>query len=134
MQSDFVQTAIKQKTKGNILHLAYMEPLPVTSEIKQETAKNPIMCKVYKLKPIRSWIVDYKAMAVCTCGLRKSIYWRHTVHPIVVDAHSEWLLVFYTKTASTKTTIDLLQSLFSCTEIPECIVSDNGTPFIPKEL
>ena len=52
---------------------------------------------------------------------------------IVIDAHSKWIDVFCTPTATSKAMIEELRMLFSRFGLPETIVSDNGT-FVSMEF
>lgn len=53
---------------------------------------------------------------------------------IVVDARTKWLEVIKMKVATTRTTVDALLSIFARFGNPECIVSDNGSPFSSYEF
>ena len=48
---------------------------------------------------------------------------------LVVDAHSKWMDVHKTKTASAEATIEKLRDSFACHGIPETVVSDNARCF-----
>ena len=52
---------------------------------------------------------------------------------LVIVNFTKWS-VFICKTPTTKTTIKVLQELFARFELPETIVSDNGTQFTSKEF
>ena len=53
---------------------------------------------------------------------------------VVVDAHSKWLDIQIVNSATTTTTIEHLQTLFSTHGLPEMIVSDNGSVFTSYEF
>ena len=53
---------------------------------------------------------------------------------VVVDSHSKWLEVIPMKTATAKTTVQRLRTLFSKFGVPESIVSDNGPQFAAAEF
>ena len=53
---------------------------------------------------------------------------------VVIDAHSKWIDVFPTKSATALSTVQLLRQLFSRFGIPDSIVSDNGTTFTAQEF
>ena len=53
---------------------------------------------------------------------------------MVVDAFSKCIEVFPVKSSSSATTIGKLRCLFASHEIPESIVSDNGSPFTSSEM
>ncbi|XP_017469582.1 PREDICTED: uncharacterized protein K02A2.6-like [Rhagoletis zephyria] len=53
---------------------------------------------------------------------------------IVVDSFSKWLEVFLVKSTSSQSAIKPLRSLFATHELPDEIVSDNGTAFTSDEL
>ena len=53
---------------------------------------------------------------------------------VIVDSFTKWPVVFKCKTPSTKTTIKMLQELFSRFGLPETIVSDNDTPFTSNDF
>ena len=53
---------------------------------------------------------------------------------ILVDAHSKWLEVRQTNTATSSVTITHLHSIFSVHRLPEVVVTDNGTVFTSAEF
>ena len=53
---------------------------------------------------------------------------------IVIDAHSKWIEVFPTATATALTTIQQLRQLFAQFGIPESIELDNGPQFAAAEF
>ena len=53
---------------------------------------------------------------------------------ILVDAHSKWLEVRQTNTATSSVTITHLRSIFSVHGLPEVVVTDNGTVFTSAEF
>ena len=53
---------------------------------------------------------------------------------ILVDAHSKWLEVRQTNTATSSVTITHLRSIFSVHGLPEVVVIDNGTVFTSAEF
>lgn len=52
----------------------------------------------------------------------------------VVKAYSKWLEVFTVRQATAARTVDILQTLFSCTGLPQKLMSDNGTHFTGTEF
>ena len=48
---------------------------------------------------------------------------------VLIDAHSKWPEVIFTRSTTTEKTIDILRSLFASYGLPEEIVSDNGPQF-----
>ena len=53
---------------------------------------------------------------------------------VVVDAHSKWMEVRPVKSATTATTVTILQSIFATHGIPELLVSDNGSVFTSSDF
>ena len=53
---------------------------------------------------------------------------------VVVDAHSKWMNVVTTATATSRVTIKALRSIFSTHGLPELLVSDNGAVFTSEEF
>ena len=53
---------------------------------------------------------------------------------VIIDAHSKWVEVFPTSSATSPATIALLQSTFARFGLPETVVSDNGPCFISEEF
>lgn len=45
----------------------------------------------------------------------------------LIDAHSKWIYAYPETSATSATTIKCLQKSFSCQELPETVVSDNGS-------
>ena len=59
---------------------------------------------------------------------------KRTYFFVIQVSFTKWPEVFKCKTPMTKTTIKVLQELFSRFELPETIVSDNSIPFTSKEF
>ncbi|XP_060786568.1 LOW QUALITY PROTEIN: uncharacterized protein K02A2.6-like [Neoarius graeffei] len=53
---------------------------------------------------------------------------------IIVDAHSKWIDVYPTNSATSQVTIEKLRQCFSTHGLPQTIVSDNGTCFTSQEF
>ena len=53
---------------------------------------------------------------------------------VIVDAHSKWLEVLPVNNATTATTIEQLQNVFTTHGLPNTIVSDNGSAFTSDEF
>ena len=53
---------------------------------------------------------------------------------ITVDAHSKWIEAQVVSSATSRSTIDHLRTLFATHGLPEVLVSDNGTPFTSGEF
>lgn len=53
---------------------------------------------------------------------------------VVVDAHSKWIDVYPTNTATSQVTIEKLRQCFSTHGLPQMLVSDNGTCFKSQEF
>ena len=53
---------------------------------------------------------------------------------IMVDAHSKWLEALVVNSATSQTTIEKLRSVFATHELPEVLVSDNGSVFTSTEF
>ncbi|KAJ8351850.1 hypothetical protein SKAU_G00233260 [Synaphobranchus kaupii] len=53
---------------------------------------------------------------------------------VIVDAHSKWIDVYPTSSATSETTIEKLRQCFSTHGLPQMIVSDNGTCFTSAEF
>lgn len=49
---------------------------------------------------------------------------------VIVDAHSKWIEVFHTNSATAVFTVEKLRSAFATHGVPDTIVSDNGSPFV----
>ena len=47
----------------------------------------------------------------------------------LVNAHSKWLEVSIVQSATSNSTLEKLRAIFATHELPEVIVSDNGTAF-----
>lgn len=52
----------------------------------------------------------------------------------MMDAHSRWMEIHVTNTASLMATIELLCRSFATLGLPEVVVSDNGTAFTSLEF
>lgn len=53
---------------------------------------------------------------------------------VAVDAHSKWPEVHVMDSTTLSKTIQVLRSLFSQYDIPECLVNDNGLQFASDEF
>ena len=53
---------------------------------------------------------------------------------ILIDAHSKWIEVHITTSATSSVTIEKMQSTFATFGIPETLVTDNGTNFTSAEF
>ena len=53
---------------------------------------------------------------------------------VIIDAHSKWIEVFPTTSATSSATITMLQSTFARFGLPETIVSDNGSCFVSDQF
>lgn len=53
---------------------------------------------------------------------------------IIVDAHSKWIDVYPTNSATSQVTIEKLRQCFSTHGLPQTIVSDSGTCFTSQEF
>ena len=53
---------------------------------------------------------------------------------VVVDAHSKWLEVIMMSSTTAGKTITELRKLFASYDLPEQVVSDNGTQFTSSEF
>ena len=53
---------------------------------------------------------------------------------IVVDAHSKWLEVYPTSSATSSTTIEMLRTMLATHSLPETVVTDNGSVFTSEEF
>ena len=53
---------------------------------------------------------------------------------LMVDAHSRWMEVHVTNSATSTATIELLRRTFATLGLPEVVVSDNGTAFTSSEF
>ena len=53
---------------------------------------------------------------------------------VVIDAHSKWIDVHATNSATSSTTIEKLQVTFASQGLPEIVVTDNGTNFCSEEF
>ena len=53
---------------------------------------------------------------------------------VIVDAHSKWLEVLPVSNATTTVTIEQLLNVFTTQELPNTIVSDNGSMFTSDEF
>ena len=53
---------------------------------------------------------------------------------LMIDAHSKWLEIHVTNTATSTSTIELLRRSFASLGIPEVLVSDNVTVFTSEEF
>ena len=53
---------------------------------------------------------------------------------LIVDAHSRWLEVHCTTSATSSMTIELLRKSFATMGLPEVLVSDNATAFTSSEF
>ncbi|KAJ7995729.1 hypothetical protein DPEC_G00247610 [Dallia pectoralis] len=53
---------------------------------------------------------------------------------VIVDAHSKWIDVYPTSTATSQLTIERLRQCFSVHGLPQTLVSDNGTCFTSQEF
>ena len=53
---------------------------------------------------------------------------------VIADAHSKWLEVLPVNNATTATTIEQLQNVFTTHGLPNTNVSDNGSAFMSDEL
>ena len=53
---------------------------------------------------------------------------------LIVDAHSKWLEVHSTNSATSTATIELLRKSFATLGLPEVVVSDNATAFTSLEF
>jgi len=56
------------------------------------------------------------------------------MHLVIVDAHSKWIEVESMTTATSSSTIEVLQRLFAQFGYPRVLVSDNGPQFASKEF
>ena len=53
---------------------------------------------------------------------------------VIVDAHSKWLDVHPVSSATSSVTITYLRCLFAIHDLPETIVTDNGSVFTSAEF
>ena len=53
---------------------------------------------------------------------------------LMMDAHSKWMEVHVTNSATSTATIELLRRTFATLGLPEVMVSDNGTAFTSSEF
>ena len=53
---------------------------------------------------------------------------------VVINAHSKWIEVFPTTSATSSATITMLQSTFAHFSLPETIVSDKVSCFVSKQF
>ena len=53
---------------------------------------------------------------------------------LTIDAHSKWLEVHVTNSATSSTTIELLRKSFACLGLPDVVVSDNAATFTSDEF
>ena len=53
---------------------------------------------------------------------------------VTVDAHSKWMEINECKSATSTLTIEHLRTLFATHELPELLVSDNGSVFTSSEF
>ncbi|XP_045111311.1 uncharacterized protein K02A2.6-like [Portunus trituberculatus] len=53
---------------------------------------------------------------------------------VVIDAHSKWIDVHATNSATSSATIEKLQVTFASQGLPEIVVTDNGTNFCSEEF
>ena len=53
---------------------------------------------------------------------------------IIVDAHSKWMEALTVQSATSRSTIERLRSVFATHGLPEVLVTDNGTPFTSAEF
>ena len=53
---------------------------------------------------------------------------------VVIDAHSKWLDAAVVTSATSSITIEKLRGMFATHEIPDVVVSDNGTVFTSDEF
>jgi len=53
---------------------------------------------------------------------------------VIIDAHSKWIDVHATSSATSSTTIEKLQVTFASQGLPESVVTDNGTNFCSEEF
>ena len=53
---------------------------------------------------------------------------------VLIDAHSKWIEVFPTDSATSSTVIHHLQSVFPQFGLPETLVTDNGSCFVSEEF
>ena len=56
------------------------------------------------------------------------------MHLIIVDAHSKWIEVVCTPSATSAAVIEELNVLFAQFGLPDTIVTDNGTCFVSAEF
>ena len=54
--------------------------------------------------------------------------------PILVDAHSKWIDIHITNSATSLVTIEKMRSTFAMLGLPEVLVTDNGTAFMSAEF
>ena len=53
---------------------------------------------------------------------------------ILIDAHTKWIDVHVTSSATSQVTIEKLHSTFAALGIPKMLVTDNGTAFTSTEF
>ena len=53
---------------------------------------------------------------------------------IIIDAYSKWIEVYLTSSANATATIEKLRQAFANHELPEMVVSDNGSGFASEEF
>ena len=53
---------------------------------------------------------------------------------IIIDAHSKWIEAICTPSATSAAVIEELRVLFAQFELPDTIVTDNGTCFVSAEF
>jgi len=53
---------------------------------------------------------------------------------VLIDAHTKWIEVFHTATATSSAVISKLRTTFARFGIPETVVTDNGTCFVSAEF
>ncbi len=53
---------------------------------------------------------------------------------VIIDAHSKWIDIHSTNSATSSTTTEKLQVSFASQGLPECVVTDNGTNCCSEEF